>query len=152
MAPVKAMNGTSLLVQIGNGATPTEAFSHDCLINTERGIQFQSETNREMIPDCDDPEAPAWSFINVDGLSATITGAGKLHTASVPEWHDWFVSGEAKNVRTLLNGVALANGGGHWAGAYKLTGWQVSGTRNEKATVSVTLESDGAVAWVDAAA
>lgn len=151
MATVKAMNGTSLLVQIGNGATP-EVFAHDCLINTERGIQFQSETNRQVIPDCDTPDAPAWSVVNKDSFSATITGSGMLNTPSIKEWADWFASDDAKNVRVLLNGVTLANGGGHWAGSYKLTGWEVTGTRNEKATVSVTLESDGVVTWVDASA
>jgi predicted secreted protein len=150
MAIVKAMNGTSLLVQIGDGATPTEVFAHDCLINTERGISFASETNRQVIPDCDAPDSLAWSVVNKDALSATISGAGMLHTASVEEWHDWFNSDDAKNVRVTLNGVSAANGGGHWAGAFKLTGWEITGNRNEKATVSVTLESDGPVAWVDA--
>ena len=151
MAAVKAMNGTSLLVQIGDGESP-EVFAHDCLINAERGIAFASETNRQVIPDCTAPETPAWSVVNKDGLSATITGAGMLHTASVPDWAARFASDDAKNVRVLLNGVTLANGGGHWAGAFKLTAWEVTGTRNEKAQVSVTLESDGAVAWVDASA
>lgn len=155
MAPVKAMNGTSLLVQIGDGnvSPGPEVFAHDCLINTERGIQFGSETNRQVIPDCDgDPDTPAWSVVNKDGLSATITGSGMLHTASVKDWDAWFNSDDGKNVRVLLNGVSLANGGGHWAGSFKLTGWEVTGTRNEKATVSVTLESDGLVVWVDAEA
>jgi len=143
------MNGTSLLVQIGDGATP-EQFAHDCLINTERGISFASETNRQVIPDCDTPDTPAWSVVNKDSFSATISGAGMLHTPSVKEWATWFASDDAKNVRVLLNGVSLANGGGHWEGAFKLTGWEVTGTRNEKATVTVTLESDGPVTWVDA--
>lgn len=151
MAIVKAMNGTSLLVQIGDGAG-TETFAHDCLINAERGIQFQSETNRQTIPDCDAPDNLAWSSLSKDALSATITGSGMLHTASVSNWAAWFASDNGKNCRVLLNGVALASGGGHWAGSFKLTGWEVTGARNEKATVSVTLESDGIVTWVSAAA
>lgn len=151
MALVKAMNGTSLLVQIGDGADP-EAFVHDCLINTSRGIEFQSETNRETIPDCDAPDALAWSSVSKDSLSASINGEGMLHTASVKAWATWFDSNTGKNLRVLLNGVTLANGGGYWAGSFKLTGWQITGERNQKATVSVTLESDGVVTWVDAAA
>lgn len=151
MTAVKHLNGTQLLVQIGDGQSP-ETFAHDCLINTDRGIAFASETNRQVIPDCDNPDDPAWSVMNKDGLSATITGAGMLHTSSIADWDDWFNSDDGKNCRVLLNGVTLANGGGHWAGSFKLTGWEVSGTRNEKATVSVTLESDGAVAWVPAQA
>lgn len=151
MAAVDKMSGTALLVQIGDGGSP-EAFAHDCLINTDRGIQNQSETNREVIPDCDNPDDPAWSTLYVDGLSSTITGAGMLHTTSLPDWDAWFRSGAGKNCRVLLNGVSLAKGGGYWAGSFKLTGYEVSGSRNASATVSVTLESDGVVTWVDAAA
>lgn len=151
MASPKTMSGRQLLVQIGDGDSP-EVFAHDCLINTERGINFASETNRETLPDCDDPDAPGWSEVTVSSQSATITGAGRLHTPSVKEWFDWFVSGTSKNVRVLLNGVSLANGGGHWAGKFKLTAFEVTGPETGRAAVSVTLESDGAVTWVDATA
>jgi hypothetical protein len=149
MSNVKYMAGTALLVQIGNGGSP-ETFSHDCLINTERGIEFNAETNRETIPDCADQEASAWSVITVDGKSATITGAGMLHTSSVETWFNWYDSGAAKNIRTLLNGVSNANGGGYWEGAYKLTKFGITGDRNQKAACSVTIESDGVITWVDA--
>jgi len=151
MAPVKYLNGTQLLVQIGDGASP-ETFAHDCLINAERGISFESETNRQVIPDCATPDTPAWSVMDKDGLSATITGSGMLHTPSVSEWFDWYNGNDGKSVRVLFNGVTLTNGGGHWAGSFKLTSFEVTGTRNEKSQVSVTLESDGVVAWVPAAA
>lgn len=149
MAPVKAMNGTQLLIQIGDGATPTETFTHDCLINTSRGIQFASETNRQTIPDCLNLDEAAWQSLSKDGLTATITGSGMLHTVSVETWFNWFNSDDAKNVRVLLSGVTGANGGGYWAGAFKLTGFEVTGDRNAKAEVSVTLENDGAITWTD---
>jgi predicted secreted protein len=151
MANVTPMNGTQLLVQISDNGSPDQ-YAHDCLINTERGIQFSSETNRQVIPSCDSPDEPAWSVLTKDGLSATITGSGMLHTPSVGEWAAWFASDVAKAIRVLLNGVSLANGGGYWAGSFKLTGWEVTGSRNQKAEVSVTLESDGVVTWVDASA
>jgi len=149
MTAVKAMNGTKLLIQIGDGASP-ETFAHDCLINTERGIVFASDENRQIIPDCDNPDDPAWSSLNKDGLTATINGSGMLHTASVEDFFDWFNSDTAKNVRVVIN-VAGADGGGYWSGAFKLTNFETTGTRNEKATCSVTLGSDGAIVWTDAA-
>ncbi len=149
MAPPKTMSGRQLLVQIGDGETP-EVFAHDCLINTERGIAFAAETNRERIPDCENPDAPGWSEVTISGQSATITGAGRLHTTSVKKWFAWFTSGEEKNIRVLLNGVSAANGGGHWAGAYKLSAFDVTGPETGRAAVSVTLESHGVVTWVDA--
>lgn len=149
MATIKALNGRKLLVKISSGGeTPT--FTHDCLINTDRGIAFAAETTRQVIPNCPDDETPSWSVVNKDGLSATITGAGMLHTASISAWSAWFATDAGKDVRVELADVLAADGGGHWAGSFKLTGWEVTGTRNEKATVSVTLESDGVVAWVAA--
>ncbi len=149
MAPVNKMPGTKLLVQIGDGADP-EVFAHDCLINTDRGINFSADTNREVVPDCDDPDAPGWSTVSKDGLSATITGSGMLHTSSVADWFDWFDGADAKNVRVNLN-VGAAAGGGYWAGAFKLTSFEVSGPGKNTATCSVTLESDGVITWTDAA-
>jgi predicted secreted protein len=151
MAPVKKIAGENLLVQIGDGGGP-ETFTHDCLINTERGIQFQSDSNQEVIPDCNNPSDPGWKTLNKDGLTATITGAGMLHTPSVETWFNWFNSDDAKNCRVLLNGVLLANGGGYWAGAFKLTNFEITGPRKQSSTVSVTLVSDGAVTWHDASA
>lgn len=149
--PVKKIRGRSLLVKIGDAASP-EVFTHDCLINTSRGMQLNSETSRTMVPYCDEPDTPSWQDIEVDALSATISGAGTLHTASAEIWFVWFNAGTAKNIRVELNGVLAADGGGYWAGAFKLTGFNFSGDRRENVTVDVTLESHGAVTWTDAVA
>lgn len=151
MATVKTMNGTQLLIQIGDGASP-ETFSQDCLINTERGIAFQVDTNEFVVPDCTNPDDPAWKEVTKDGLSGQITGSGMLHTPSVKSFFAWLASKDTKNGRVLLNGVLLANGGGYWAGAWHLTAFEVTGNRNEKSTCSITLMSSGVVTWVDAAA
>lgn len=148
MAPVKAMNGTALLVQIGDGASP-EVFAEDCLINTDRGIQFASETNRQTIPDCLNLNALAWQSLSKDALTATINGAGMLHTTSVETWFNWFNSDTGKNVRVLLSGVSALDGGGYWSGSFKLTAFEVTGTRNAKAECTATLENDGPVTWTD---
>lgn len=148
MALVKVMNGEQLLVQIGNGATPTETFAHDCLINTERGISFSANMSDSLVPDCDSPALPAWLIRHKDGLSATINGAGMIHTASLEDWWTWFNGDATRNVRVKVN-VAGADGGGYWQGAFHLSEFQVTGTRKETATVSVTLVSSGPITWTD---
>lgn len=149
MTAVAKVTGSKLLVQIGDGATPTETFAHDCLINTSRGIQFESETSEAIMPDCNNPDDPAWKVVTKDGMSVTISGAGMLHTPSVETWFNWFKQAASKNIRFNVN-VAGASGGGYWSGAFHLTTMEVSGDSNKDvATVSVTLKSDGAVAWTD---
>lgn len=149
MAQVKTMTGEQLLVQIGDGATPTEAFAHDCLINTERGISWSASTVDTPVPDCDDPGAPAWITRDKSDVSGTVSGSGLLHTSSIEAWFDWIKSEDAKNCRILTNGVTGANGGGYWSGAFHLTEFAITGNRKELVTVSVTLALTGAATWTD---
>lgn len=143
MANVATLNGHQLLIQIGDGGGP-EVFTHDCLINTERGIQFSADGQETIIPDCADPDAPAWKDLMKDGLMAVVNGQGLLNTSSLPAWDTWFRNNATKNVRVNVN-VAGASGGGYWAGAFHLMNFEVTGTRKQKATVSVTLQSSGTV-------
>lgn len=150
MTSVATINGTKLLIQVGDGAGP-EVFTADCLINTERGIQFSADTKDFVVPDCTNPDDPAWKQVLKDGLSAAINGAGLLHTGSVETWFNWWKSKDTKNIRVKID-VAAAAGGGHWQGAFHLTSFEITGNRNELATVSVGLVSSGALAWTDASA
>lgn len=148
MTAVKTLPGESLLIQIGDGATPTEIFTHDCLINLDRGFTLSADVTDVVVPDCDDPEAPAWKQRFIDGLSGDVSGSGVLHTASVETWKTWFDSGDAKNCRVNIN-VAGALGGGYFAGAFKLTSFAISGARKNNSTAEVALVSHGAITWTD---
>jgi predicted secreted protein len=134
--------GTQLYIKVGNGLTP-ETFTHPCLINTKRGIKFGSNSNKIIMPDCDNPDDPAWTQVITDGLNAMVDGAGKLDAAAIPDYDAWFRGGTAKNIQVWLGTK------GYWQGAFKLTAWEINGDRNDYCDASVTIESDGEVAtWV----
>lgn len=139
MAQADTVRGTALYIKIGDGASP-EVFTHPCMINTKRGIQFQSSTNKIIVPDCDNPDDPAWTEAIKDSLSATINGAGTLDFASVPMFDAWFRSPDKKNVQVWLGTK------GYWSGAFDLTNWEASGDRGGLAEATITLESAGTVA------
>lgn len=145
MALVDVVNGEKLLILVGDGATPTEAFDHPCLINTERGISFSSSLTQEAIPDCANPNDPAWLVAEKDGLSATINGAGMLDVASVEMFDAWFRSDDTKNIKVKID----KTGGSTWTGAFHLSEWSVTGARKSKATASLTLVSSGVVTRAD---
>ena len=151
MAAIKPLKGTLLLIKIGDGEA-SETFAHDCLINTDRDIDFTAGTNSEQIPDCADPDLMAWDSVEVVSLGCTVSGAGMLNTPDVKTWFAWLKSGDGKNIRIEMQGIALADGGGWWEGEFKLTRFQVGGGRGAKANCNVTLVANGEVAWVDAAA
>lgn len=149
MATVASANGTKLLIQVSDGASP-EVFSHDCLINSARGVVFAAETNEFIVPDCDSPDDPAWKEVTKDGLSATVSGAGILHTTTAKSlWYTWLAQAAVKNCRINLN-VASGVGGGYWAGEFHLTQFEITGDRNSKLEANITLVSNGALTWTDA--
>lgn len=137
---VDVINGEQILIKIGDGADP-ETFAHPALINTDRGIAFSSNVNSTPNPDPANVDAPAWNATDKDGLGATISGAGLLDLGDVPDYFDWFISKDTKNVEAVLQ----KTGGLKFKGAYHLTEFSITGQRKNKATCSITLVADGAV-------
>lgn len=142
MAKPTVLAGTKLLILVGDGASP-EVFAQPCGLTTQ-GIDFSASTNTTLIPDCADPEAPAWEAKDVNALSAQVTGQGVMAVESFDVWNDWFQSATAKNVQIKLDNAAL----GHWAGQFVLSGLKYGGQRGQKVTVDITMVNNGEVPWV----
>lgn len=149
MAQPKTATWSKLLVQLGDGAVP-ETFAQPCAL-VSRGFNVAADTTDSDVPDCDNPDAPTWVQRTIRSFSGEISGEGVLALVSHATWRTWFLSGLAKNVRVKLD-VPLADGGGYYAGAFLLTKFALSGNKGDgKVGVSITLVSDGVIAWVPAA-
>jgi TP901-1 family phage major tail protein len=129
-------------------ATPN-TFAAPCGL-TERSVTFSKETNDTTSIDCEDEDKPAYVDRDVVSLSVTISGEGVMARESLPLWWSAFETTDPVNVRIEVSGTA-AQGGGYWSGAFHLTSFEPGATRGERATVSVELQSSGAVTWTDAA-
>lgn len=140
MTAIVALRGTQLYIKVEDDASPA-VFTHPCLINTRRGIKFTSSSNKIIIPDCDNPDDPAWQEVIKDALSAAIDGAGKLDNkaATISFYDAWFRSPSSKMVKVYLGVV------GSWLGAFQLTNWEITGDRGELCEVSIALESHQAL-------
>lgn len=147
MATPTVASGTKLLVKLGNGASP-EVFAEPCGLTT-KNFTLNKGTNDIDLPDCDDPDAISWLGREAQNRSAEISGDGVLDTTVLDSYQAWFDSNAARNVQIAIN-VAAASGGGHWTGAFHLTSLAIGGERGQKITVSLTIQSDGAVTWVPA--
>jgi predicted secreted protein len=145
MAQPTVIAGTKLLILVGDGGSP-EVFAQPCGLTTT-GFNLTASTNTTLIPDCDDPEAPAWEAKDVNSLAAQVSGSGVMAVESFSIWNDWFLSAGAKNAQIKLDNASL----GHYAGSFILTSFKLTGTRGQKVTVDITLDNDQAVTWVDAA-
>lgn len=136
-------------VLVGDGASP-ETFSNPCGF-TERALKLGSSTTSDEIPDCDDPDLPAWEAKGIKSLNAQVTGQGVLARAAHVIWRNWYMSALERNIRVVFD-VPLADGGGYYEGKAVLTDLEYSGNYGEKVKANVTLQSSDAWAWHDAVA
>lgn len=144
MAQPTVLPGTKLLILVGDGNSP-EVFAQPCGLTTT-GIDFKASTNTTLIPDCDDPEAPAWEAKDINGLSASVTGSGVMAAEAFDTWNDWFQAIEPKNCQIKLDSAEL----GYWQGKFILSDLKFGGQRGQKITIDVTMDNTGEVVWVPA--
>ena len=148
MARPKTLKGSKVLIELGDGGSPSAVFDALCALSA-KGVKFSAETNDFNVPDCDDPDAPSWTERVVGALSAGVTGSGTLAMESLATWRAWFLTGTEKNIRVKLD-AAPGDGGGYFAMSAVLSGLNVSGNQGELAQIEVTIASNGEVTWVPA--
>jgi hypothetical protein len=116
MSDVGIVAGEQLLIQIGDGGSP-ETFTHSCLINTTRGVQFDSNLTETEVRDCADQSLPAKIVRKVKSIDFTPSGAGKTDATSVWAFIQWWQSGLPKNCKVVQN---LSGAAGGWTGTGQL--------------------------------
>jgi hypothetical protein len=147
MAKPITSRSSQFLIKLGDGGSP-EVFTAPCGLNS-KGINFTKEMNDIAVPDCDDPEAPAWAERAVTVMSAEISGEGILSMGDLDTWIAFNESTASINVEVQLD-VDAPNAalGGKWTGKFLLPGFNVTAEQGSKVGVAVTMASDGAVTWV----
>lgn len=131
-------------IQVGDGASP-EVFSIPCGL-TSKGFNQSASTQETTVPDCDDPDAPAFVERGIDAISGEISGEGVLDRNALSNiWQPWFISAAPRNCRIYPAGLT----GGHYEGAFVLTSLNTTAARGQKVNLSATMQSDGEYTWVD---
>lgn len=143
MAQAQTFRFSGYRVLLGDGASP-EVFSSPCGF-TERSFSLNRELSETNVPSCTDDDAPSWLERDTTSMSATISGQGVLDASALTAWIAKLETTESFNARVELwrEGAKV----GTWAGAFQLESFETAATRGERATVNVTLQSDGAIAY-----
>ncbi len=139
----------ALLIEFGDGET-VEEFGFNCSINTNRDFTIEGTTVEATTPNCATPDAPAWVSRAIDTLSAGISGEGTMDPISWGVLRDKMLAAEAFNCRVTLD-IPGAQGGGYFAGAFVMTSLGVAKEGRGFVTCSIEMQSDGEIAWTDAA-
>lgn len=151
MAQPKIVKGGYIDILVGDGATP-EVFTKLCGLNT-KSFTIQKNTSDVFVPDCDDPEDIPVRFLNVTGLQWDLSGSGLYNRAQGPLIRTLASDSASRNMRFVMSepGTDPVDDG-YYAGKALVTNVQFGGpTGAEYATVDLTLASEGAWDWVEAA-
>lgn len=147
MAQAKTLKFKDQLLMLGNGATP-EVFEAPCGF-TSLNLTVNIETATTNVPDCDDPDLPAWLESDEVSKQMVVGGSGVLDTDAMQMWRDWLMGGGEKNVRWVTAGTA-ANGGGYWSAPGILTTYNETGERGQRWQIETQITLNGAPTWTDA--
>lgn len=85
-------------ILLGDGATPTEAFTAICGL-TSKGIQYNSDVTETEAPDCDDEDLPAYKEKGIKAQDITLSGSGMWTAESHEALFQWWKTGAAKNIK-----------------------------------------------------
>lgn len=140
---------SKFIIQLGDGATPTEAFGWTCGANA-RSVTLTNNLGEEVVLDCTDPTGEMAALARwVESQDTQITISGRVAIESWPTWREWADEATTKNVRILLDETAAKNGG-HWQLPAILQSLELGAEGKATATFTATIVGAGRRTWTDA--
>lgn len=128
-------------VKLGDGASP-EVFTAPCGF-TSKSLALSKNLTDINLPDCDDPDAPAWVGRDVQSLTASITGEGVMAAESVETWMAAFESTDSVSVKVEIE-LPLTTY--TYTGAMHLSSLTFGAEQGGRVTANVEMQSDGELA------
>lgn len=141
MAKPKTFSGSVVALFFENPAQPGQ-FMKPCGL-TQHTATFSKNMNEVDVPDCDDPDLPAWIEREVSSLDFSVTGSGVLAADAVPLWWEIYNQTTSIRARMYIGKIDDVENGHYWEGMIHLSSFEVTGNRGERAQVSIGAASDG---------
>lgn len=138
MAPPTTAKFGKFRVLLGNGASP-EVFAAPCGF-TSKSLALSKNLTDVNLPDCDDPDAPAWVGRDVESLTASITGEGVMAAESADDWMDAFESTSSISVKVEIEFPAVT---WTYTGKMHISSMTLSAEQGGRVTNNVEMQSDG---------
>lgn len=143
MAKPTTVKFGQFFVRLSDGAaTPT--FTAPCGF-TSKSFNRSKTFGETNVPDCDDPDAPSWIERDVQSMSGSISGEGVLAKSAIPEWEAALASSES--IECEVEFVYPDGDSDIYTGSFHVESFETAGTRGERVTVSVSMQSDGEITY-----
>ena len=147
MALAKTIKFGEQMLLWGDGANP-ETFTPLCGF-TSLELTVNIETNSTNVPDCDDPDLPAWLKSSEVSKQMQLGGSGVIDANALNAFNDWILQGGEKNFRWLTNSVESPEANGYWAAPGILSAYGQTGERGQEWNQSTTILLNGQPNRVD---
>jgi hypothetical protein len=112
---------------------------------TSRSITLNKALNDFQLPDCDDPDTIDWLGRDAVSLSMSVSGEGVLASESVETWLDAWEDVESVAVKVEWEFPSKTI---TWTGNMHVENFEVGAQNAQRATASVSMQSDGAMTRV----
>lgn len=134
--------GRALLVKIGDGATPTEAFSNLCGLNS-KSITINNSMIDVTTPDCTTPEGALWtqSLNGVKNLS--ISGDGFFEDSAA----ELRMNTVAMQADPKCNFKLIVPAFGTYEGSFYISSLEFGGETEGGVKYSISLQSTGTITF-----
>ena len=134
--------GRTVLIKIGDGATPTEAFDTMCALTTKT-LTVNNETVDVTTANCTTPGGALWSEV-MDGVkSITLAGNG----VSKKDEAEARLAEVAISATPDVNMQVVIPNFGTFAGRFFISSMELGGEQSGGVTFSLSAQSTGAVTF-----
>lgn len=141
MAAPKTLRFGAFLVMLGT-AVASPVYTAPCGFNS-KSLVLSKDLAEIAIPDCDNPDAPAWLARDVSSMSAAVTGEGVVAESSLDAWLAAYKSSDSVPVKIVLKGSVQTY---MWTGRAHLASLSFEAELGGRVQLSVDLQSDGEMA------
>lgn len=139
MAPPTTKRWTALTLWPGDGNSPEDFTKNVCGMRT-KSFSINPQISESKVPDCDDPDEPAWIERVVNALSIGFEASGVLANESGEFYEAWAFAGEQKNALIVIEGAA----GRYFSGPFIISNYQVTGNMEGEGKLTVTFNVQSA--------
>ncbi|MBY6242840.1 phage tail tube protein [Methylosinus sp. Sm6] len=141
--PVQQLPGNKFYLLVGDGATPTEAFTFFCVATTIDS-KHGAEVEDAWAPDCSDPDILPGRVSSVKGLTWDLTASGLCDPRKTPYQRviAAYRDGDALNIQLMRN-LPGTSGGNIEQQAFIVTNWTESKADNGLVKFSCEFHGQG---------
>src|SRR5215217_4696504 len=138
MAQATTIRGGRVRILLCQGSSPI-VYTAPCGF-TNRSLTFTKGLEESNVPDCEDPDKIDWVGRDATSLSISVSGEGVLAYESTDTWDAVFQSEDSVPARIEIEWPTKIV---TWSGRLHIESLELGATNGTRATLNVSMQSDG---------